>query len=163
MAEPHKDILAGKKPVDWEKPPRFLLVAIDAEAAGWLDTDAWRKLKELDPEAYLTACFIVDTHERTYCCEITPSYWLAFHHASLYLRDAEELGITEAKRANIQCQWEHECWDYQDDSGYHHCHVVQNGRNYTVIETWEPDPVGEDDDPITLDHAHEAFNQGSYL
>lgn len=94
--------------------PQWAIIRID-------ETEFWNKdfLKKLGENIVMKGVYIYDKTERTYCCEITPSYFLTFigteisgsinynNEEDFYERMDEE--IRDAERQNDSSHYRH-CW-----------------------------------------------------
>lgn len=137
-----------KGQVDWANPPRFAVVAIDCVAAGWATIPPDLAARGL---AGVWETFVVDLHEATHCCELTPSYWL--EPLEVVLDISSEASDEERDKL------ESEKWDYypSDDGHYVWCSTLRAGRHGTIIDTWAPDDSADPDDQPSIDDAREMW------
>jgi len=114
------------------KKPEFRYVRID-------ETKFWNEklLAELGIGTKIIATYIFDASERTFCCELTPSYHLLY--AGTELQPGRKLTDEEWEHYDMVIR-EAECENENDH--YRHCHSVKDshpvpeahGSPYETIE-----------------------------
>lgn len=155
----HPGLLALRKVIDWKAKdkklvqPRFVYVAVDNVAMGWAEIPD--DLKWVI-DGYFTV-YVIDTWIVTYCCEITPSYWLEEVHNVMWFKD----GVPDSEIDRIESEW---CYGQDDNSCYVHCSVIErtNGA-WAIIKTYDLDsevPIKEateEDLREAMEEAREAY------
>lgn len=106
-------------------------IPIDAWAVTLNETDCWILKPEDAPFIkVMRGVYVFDRSERTYCCEMTPSYWL------IHLYDLVECqpGTTEDRFQRMASYYE----GLGGDSKYVHCHeieaIISKGERFTVCQ-----------------------------
>jgi hypothetical protein len=117
--------------------PDYRYVRID-------ETRYWNEefLADIGPDAKIVATYIFNANEVTYCCEITPSYWLEYvgteFSADRDITDEEYEKFDDIIREN----------EMETDGHYRHC----SGVDGKIISRFE----GCDED-VTIDDVREEY------
>lgn len=121
--------------VDEEKrtvPPDYWAIALDET-----------KYYNIDPEdrpliERILGIYFFDRNVHTHCCEITPSYWLEYHSASIHFRD----DVSENDRDRLDYKYGHE----PSEGSYYHVAAIESmpaDRKHQIGEVENDDAARE--------------------
>ena len=112
--------------------PNYKIVAIDE--TGYFSLTR----KDLTEVKKIWICYLVDFSQKTYCCEMTPSFWL--EPISFFI---EYNDIINNPRDSVEAQFNQDCiieyWEDEvrktlSDGSYMHCHILQDSFTMKIAD-----------------------------
>jgi hypothetical protein len=106
---------------------------IDAYVVAFSEVDHYQIREEDRPHIQdIRGVYLFDRHERTFCCEMTPSYWLIHLYDEVVLTPEAQEALDELEKDTIYQEYEY-CGG---DDIYVHCHTIDG-----MIEADKPNTV----------------------
>ena len=138
---------------------------LDAYVVAFSEVDHYQ-IKEKDrPHIHdIRGVYLFDRHERTFCCEMTPSYWLVHLYDEVVLTPEADETLDDSEKDAIYQEYEY-CGG---DASYVHCHtidaMIEANKPYTVRHYGRTNvSYDESDHENQMEGLREHFSCNHYL
>ena len=101
--------------------PRNITLPIDAYVVAFSEMGHYSITEEDQPHIQdIRGVYLFDRHQRTFCCEMTPSYWLIHLYDEVVLTPEADEALDESEKDAIYQEYE----NCGGDDIYVHCHTI---------------------------------------